>query len=409
MYTWSMGDRFEISEHYLARARRCVALGASSVAVATGSTEPKHRAQRACSYRSLAIGYLALMLTVWVFTNAGHAQQVDGISVAGKNLQEASGPAMFSGLTNLAPASVSGAVLDADGAMVSGATVTLAATDGTLKRVLLSGAHGEFKFSELPATTFRITITSPGMARFVSSGILLGAGENREIPAIVLAVMGATTQVEVSVTQAELAQEQLKAAEQQRVFGVFPNFYSNYLWDSAPLNAAQKFNLAFHSITDPMEFVGTAIIAGAEQATNSFPGFGQGAGGYAKRYGAAYADDVLGKMIGSALLPSLFHQDPRYFYKGSGSFHSRVFYAVSQAVMTRGDNGHVEPNYSHVLGSLAAGSIANFYYPAGDRGVGLVLGNALLGTAGRAAENLVREFFLRRLTPTVPRYEKGKP
>ena len=93
----------------------------------------------------------------------------------------------------------------------------------------------------------------------------------------------------------------------------------------------QKFDLAFHSITDPVEFVGTGIIAGAEQATDTFPGYGQGAEGYAKRYGAAYADDVLGRVIGSAILPSLIHQDPRYFYKGSGSVRSRAFYAMSRA------------------------------------------------------------------------------
>jgi Carboxypeptidase regulatory-like domain len=305
--------------------------------------------------------------------------------------------------------SISGAVLDADGAAVSGASVTLAADDGSIKQVLLSSSRGEFQFTELPPKTFVLSITAAGMASFVSSKIELALAESRTLPPIVLAVMSATTQVEVSVSRTEVAQEQVKSAEQQRVFGVLPNFYSSYIWEAAPLNARQKFDLAFHSITDPMEFVSTGLIAGAEQATDAFSGYGQGAEGYAKRYGAAYTDDVLGRMIGSAILPSLFHQDPRYFYNGSGSTGSRMFYAISQSVVTRGDNGHVEPNYSHVLGSLAAGSIANFYYPAKDRGIGLVLGNALLGTAGQAAENLVREFFARKLTPNVPSYARGKP
>jgi hypothetical protein len=155
--------------------------------------------------------------------------------------------------------------------------------------------------------------------------------------------------------------------------------------------------------------VGTGIVAGAEQAKNIFPGYGQGAQGYAKRYGAAYADDVLGRVIGSAVLPSLFHQDPRYFYKGSGSVRSRISYAISRAVITRGDNGHVQPNYSHVLGSFAAGGISNLYHPAGDRGVSLTLSNGLIETAGSAVDNLLREFLLRKITRNVPDQDQGKP
>jgi hypothetical protein len=223
-----------------------------------------------------------------------------------------------------------------------------------------------------------------------------------------MAIAGATTEVKVVVTQAEVAQEQVKAAEHQRVFGILPNFYSSYIWDAEPLDARQKFDLAFHSITDPIEFVGTGIIAGAEQATDTFPGYGQGAEGYAKRYGAAYADEVVGRVIGSAILPSLIHQDPRYFYKGSGSVRSRVFYAMSRALVTRGDGGRTEPDYSGLLGSFAAGGLANLYYPRADRGVGLTLADGLVSIAGHAVDNLIREFFLRSLTPNVPAYEMGK-
>ena len=133
-----------------------------------------------------------------------------------------------------------------------------------------------------------------------------------------------------------------------------------------------------------------------------------GSEGYAKRYGAAYADDVLGRVIGSAILPSLIHQDPRYFYKGSGSVRSRAFYAMSRALVTRADGGQTEPNYSRLLGSFAAGGLANLYYPRADRGVGLTLADGLVSIAGHAVDNLIREFFLRSLTPNVPAYEKGK-
>ncbi len=347
--------------------------------------------RKACRYHRLWLGGIVLILLICGLTRIGHTQQA-------------------AGLVSVPPdsASISGTVLDANGAALSGAQVMLATPHGAHVRTQLSGSNGEFAFNQLPAGNFRLTVTSPGMEPFVSSAIVLRAGERRELSQISLAVTGATTEVDVVVTQTDLAQEQIKAAEDQRVLGILPNFYSSYIWDAAPLNAKQKFNLALHSITDPMEFVGAGIVAGAEQANNTFSGYGQGAQGYAKRYGAAYADDAIGKTIGSAILPSLFHQDPRYFYKGSGSIRSRMFYAISRAVVTRGDNGHVEPNYSRVLGSLAAGGIANLYYPAGDRGVGLTLGDALVGTAGNAIDNLIREFFLRRLTSKVPTYENGK-
>jgi hypothetical protein len=311
-------------------------------------------------------------------------------------------------LLSVPSSSISGTILDANGALLSGAQVMLTAPDGTQERTQPSGSDGEFTFGELRAGTYKLTIASPGMESFVSSDIVLHAGERQQLGQISLAVAGATTEVEVVIKQADLAQEQIKSAEHQRVFGILPNFYSSYIWDAAPLNTRQKFSLAFHSVTDPVEFVGTGLVAGAEQANNTFSGYGQGAGGYAKRFGAAYADDVIGKMIGNAFLPSLLHQDPRYFYKGSGSVRSRMFYAISRAVVTRGDDGRTEPNYSRVLGSFAAGGIANLYYPAGDRGRGLTLGNALIGTAGNAVDNLIREFLLRKLTSNVPVYENGQ-
>jgi hypothetical protein len=335
------------------------------------------------------LGSLILMLSICALCSVGHAQQ-------------------SSGTASEDSASISGTILDPNGAALSGAHLILTTRGSSTARTLPAGSNGEFSFGALPAGTFKLTITSPGMKSFVSSDIVLHVEERLELPQISLAVAGATTEVDVVVSPTDLAQEQIKAAEHQRVLRILPNFYSSYIWDAAPLNAKQKFNLAFHSITDPMEFVGTGVVAGAEQANDTFPGYGQGAEGYAKRYGAAYADDVLGKMIGAAILPSMLHQDPRYFYKGSGSIRSRIFYAISRAVVTRGDNGRQEPNYSRVLGSFAAGGIANLYYPAGDRGVGLTLGNALVGTAGNAIDNLIREFVLRRFTSNVPAYENGK-
>jgi hypothetical protein len=114
-------------------------------------------------------------------------------------------------------------------------------------------------------------------------------------------------------------------------------------------------------------------------------------------------------MIGAAVLPSILHQDPRYFYQGTGSVRSRAWHALSAAFVCRGDNGRSQFNYSHILGNLAAGGISNLYRPDADRGIALVFDNALLHTAANASGNLVREFGLRRITTKVPSYAKGKP
>ena len=360
---------------------------------------------------------LPLVLLICAFSCAAHAQPSlaslspaslfnDGLPDAPNTSSQAPGAASLPGAET--SGSISGVILDANGGTLPGAIVTLTAEESAEERTSVSGNQGEFSFSGLRAGKFFLSVTSPGMAPFALPDVVVGTGERPAQLQVSMAIAGTTTEVRVVVTPTEIAQEQVKAAEQQRVLGVLPNFYSSYIWDAAPLNSRQKFDLALHSIADPVEFLGTGIIAGAEQATNSFPGYGQGVEGYAKRFGGAYADEVLGRMIGSALLPSLLHQDPRYFYKGSGSVRSRMFYAVTRAVVTRGDDGRTEPNYSRLFGSFAAGGLANLYYPRADRGLSLTVGDGLVSIAGHAADNLIREFLLRRLTPNVPSYEKGK-
>ena len=174
-------------------------------------------------------------------------------------------------------------------------------------------------------------------------------------------------------------------------------------------NSRQKYQLAWRSSIDPVNFGIVGIIAGVEQATNSFSGYGQGVQGYAKRYGAGYTDSFDANMIGGAILASWWKQDPRYFYKGTGSTRSRVLYAIAMSVVCKGDNGHWQPNYSAIVGGLAAGGISNLYYPASDReGAELTFQNAALGTAGSAIGNLFQEFVVKHLTPHVPNYGAGK-
>jgi hypothetical protein len=305
--------------------------------------------------------------------------------------------------------SISGTVLDVNGGMVLGAQVTLVALDPPVSRTAVSDDQGQFSFPELSAGKFKFTVTATGFEPYASSEVMLYPGEKLTLPVIRVSPAATTMDVQVSVTQLEIATEQLQVQEQQRVLGIFPNFYSSYMWDAAPMSTSQKYQLAAHSLVDPFSFVGTGIFAAAEQWQNTFPGYGQGAKGYAKRYGAAYADEALSRMIGSAILPSLLHQDPRYFYRGTGSKKSRALYAISQAIFCKGDNGKMQPNYSYVLGSFAAGGISNLYHPAGDRGVSLTISNGFLNVGAHAIDNLAREFLFRKLTPKVPDYAHGKP
>jgi hypothetical protein len=305
--------------------------------------------------------------------------------------------------------SISGTVLDVNGGMVLGAQVTLVALGPPVSRTAMSDDQGQFSFPELAPGKFKVTVAATGLQPYASTEIILYPSEKLILPEIRLSPAATTTDIQVSVTQIEIATEQVRVQERQRVLGVFPNFYSSYIWDAAPMTAGQKYELAVHSLVDPFSFVGTGIFAAAEQWQNTFPGYGQGAKGYAKRYGAAYADEALSRMIGSAILPSLLHQDPRYFYRGTGSKKSRALYAISQAVFCRGDNGKMQPNYSYVLGSFAAGGISNLYHPAGDRGVGLTISNGFLNVGAHAIDDLAREFLFRKLTPKVPDYAQGKP
>lgn len=190
----------------------------------------------------------------------------------------------------------------------------------------------------------------------------------------------------------ERAEAQVNKQEKQRVMGVVPNFNIVYDQNAPPLRPGQKIRLAFHSSTDPFAFVAAALVAGIAQAQNSFPGYGQGAEGYAKRFGASYADNFDGTMIGNAFLPILFKEDPRYFRRGTGSVKSRFWYAVSTTVWCKRDNGGWGPNYANVLGNLAAGGISNIYYPASDRGAGLTFERGLTVTAEGTIGGLANEF-----------------
>jgi Carboxypeptidase regulatory-like domain len=310
--------------------------------------------------------------------------------------------------------SINGTIVDRTGAVVAGARVRLARqgdspNDQFSSQEVLSGDNGQFSFAHVAPGPFQLTITSAGFEAQPAAGVLR-SGETYIVPPIVLAVATALTEVRVGLSPFEVAQEQVQDEEKQRVLGFIPNFYVSYAPHPAPLTSKQKFALAWKTTVDPVSFGLIGVIAGIQQAQNAFSGYGQGAEGYGKRYGASYANFVSGTFIGSAILPSLLKQDPRYFYKGSGSKRSRILYALANSVICKGDNGNWQPNYSSILGNLAAGAISNLYYPAKDRdGVGLTFEGGAIGIGATAGANLIQEFFIRKLTRNVPNNDPPKP
>lgn len=308
--------------------------------------------------------------------------------------------------------SIHGVVVDRDGAVYEGAHISLAqpsinGPDSVLDTT--SSSNGQFNFADVPPGAFKLTISSNGFATQFVTGTL-HPGESLEAEAIVLTMSTATSVVQVTASREEIAQAELKQEESQRVFGVIPNFYVVYAPNAAPLTPKQKFSLAARSFVDPVTFLGVGISAGIEQASNSLSGYGQGAKGYAKRYGAGYADGFINTTIGAGILASWWKQDPRYFQKGTGTIRSRALYAIAMSVVCKGDNGRWQTNYSGIVGGLAAGGISNLYYPASNRaGWGLTFENALIGTGEGAIQNLIQEFIVRKLTPHVPNYGAAKP
>jgi hypothetical protein len=216
--------------------------------------------------------------------------------------------------------------------------------------------------------------------------------------------------IDVSASAKDIAEAQVHLAEQQRLAGILPNFFVSYIWRATPLTSGQKFRLALRSAADPGNLLLVGTVAGVQQATNSFPGYSQGWKGYGRRYGADLGNLVTGTFMGGAILPSVFRQDPRYFYKGTGTVSSRFWYAVSRTVVTRGDNGRPEPNYSTVLGDMSAGAISNVYYAREDRrGAKVTMANGLLGIAGDAMNNVFQEFVLKKLTTKSKRNSAVEP
>jgi hypothetical protein len=290
-------------------------------------------------------------------------------------------------------ATIVGTVTDINGQPVEGATVTLKGPQATDLRTVTTSASGFFEFDDVAtAISYHVTVSAIGFAPRESPVIVLQPGQREQLDVGKLRISEVHTTLTVSPESShEIAVQQVEVEEKQRGFGIIPNFFTVYDPNPAPLTAKLKFDLSFRALRDPFTFAGVALIAGVGQATGS-PAYGQGARGYGERFAANYANQFTTILIGGAVLPSLLHQDPRYYYQGSGTRPSRALHALSNLFITKGDNGRTEPNFSSMGGDLASAAIASSYYPERNEDARTMLESFAINTAVHAAVRLLQEF-----------------
>ena len=345
-----------------------------------------------------ATGFLTLFVCL-----AGTARgQQQG---SGQSASDAGTPATATlpDVPDAAPTSdLNGTVTDVNGDLVPGATVVLEGASPAERRSQEANDNGFFNFPGLKAgVPYRLTISAKGFENWVSPPITLTAGQFFGVSDIKLQLGGDVSSVTVYSSTEQIATQQVELEEHQRVLGFIPNFYVVYDSKNAvPLTTKLKFQMAYRVAVDPVSFVGAAALAGMNQGGDDL-NYPLGAKGFGERFGAAYADGVTDIMFGGAILPSVLHQDPRYFYQGTGTVKSRLRHALANPFICRGDNGKLEPNYSSIGGDLISSSISNIYYPPSNRGANLVFGNLLLSTGEREVSSVVQEFVLRRFTPSA--------
>jgi hypothetical protein len=294
---------------------------------------------------------------------------------------------------------ITGTLLDTNDGTVPGATVVLNGPSLPVPKHVETNDNGFFQLDQLePGIPYRVAISADGFANWTSLEVTLKPGQYLELAGIRLQIAAAVTTVNAVLSTEEIARQQVEVEEKQRVLGFIPNFYVVYDRNAVPLTLKLKFNLALKTSVDPITFLGSAVVAGFDQAVDLHD-YQQGAKGYSQRFGAAYADGLTDIMIGSVILPAILHQDPRYFYQGTGTNNSRILHALSTPFICRADNGRLQPNYSRLGGYLASGAISNAYYPASNRGPGLVFSTAFIDIAANMANGVLQEFVLRRFTP----------
>ena len=270
-------------------------------------------------------------------------------------------------------------------------------------------AAGHFELRSLAPGTWKVEVSAEGFSNFVASHVVVRPGLRFELQGVVLSIAEAHADVTVTMTIEQVAEQEIHDQEHQRVLAVFPNYNTSYVWNAAPMTVSQKFRLSAHSTLDPIAFFTASLIAGEQQYRNTYPEYGDDATSYWKRYGAAWTTTFIGHNLGFAVLPSVFRQDPRYFYMGTGTVKQRAIHAALSSVLCRGNNGRTQFNASHVFGNFIAGIISKSYYPETNSYGKLAVNNMIIGTIGTSGVNLFREFALKRFSTGTPRFGNGKP
>jgi hypothetical protein len=256
---------------------------------------------------------------------------------------------------------------------------------------------GSFALQDVtPGIAYQIAVTADGFTDW-SAPVTDEPGQQKALTDVRLRILAVQPVVTVSYSSKEVAAQQLKAEEHQRVLGFIPNIFVTYEAHPEPLTAKMKFHLAYKGLTHPTFFAFEALWTGVQQSTR-MTDYRLGAQGYGERFGANLANGASEALFANAILPSLLHQDPRYFYRGSGTKGSRAWHAITAPFVCQGDNGKLQPNYSQLGGSLISASLSNAYYPGSQRGPGLVLTNFGTSVGLHVALGLAQEFVLDKLT-----------
>ena len=346
--------------------------------------------------RHLAIGRAAVLVLAF--------------SAAGLFAQEATprAPAIAPILpAELAPsASITGTVIDTDKAAIPSARVTLEDAD-TIKSIsaVTSDSSGAFAFPSVAPGKYIVKIAASGFASWkIKDVIVLHEGEDFVIPAVELGVGSITTSVN-AITMEDLAEQQITVEEHQRILGILPNFYVSYVPNAAAAHPQTEIQIGGRGVARSGDLLHHRCHCGHRgNGRATLQAMAKDSVGYAERYAATYGDRISSTFLGAALLPSLLHQDPRYFYRGHGKIIVRALYAISTVAVCKGDNGHWQPNYSNIGGNLGAAFISSLYYPQSDQhSVQVTVTNTLVGVGTGAFGVLFQEFLLRHLTHGVPK------
>ena len=303
---------------------------------------------------------------------------------------------------HVATATITGTVLDINGDLVPGATVVLNGAASGDRREVTADDTAAFKFDSVTSgQPYEITVQLKGFSTWTSPAIVLEPSQFLILDDIHLKLEGESTSITVHASTEEIAVEQVHLEEQQRVLGFIPNFYVAY--DSAnivPMTTKLKFKLAMRVARDPITILGVGFMSGIDQAAGR-PDYVQGAKGFGQRFGANAAGGFSDILLGGAVLPSLLHQDPRYFYQGTGGTGSRLRHAMSAPFICRGDNGHRQINFSSLGGDIGATMLSRTYYPSSNRGGGDLSLAFGISEAERVFAAIAQEFILPHLTPSL--------